>query len=59
MVSSLSSSKCHRWQTRSAPKAKLRRLSTRDCDAVERINLERDLVAELVGGCRKVVIGYT
>jgi hypothetical protein len=28
-------------------------------DAVERINLERDLVAELISGCRKVVIGYT
>jgi hypothetical protein len=26
---------------------------------VERINLERDLVAELAGGCRAVVAGYT
>jgi hypothetical protein len=30
-----------------------------NADAVERINLERDLVADLVGGCRKVVVGYT
>ena len=28
-------------------------------DAVEHINLERDLVAELIAGCRKLVIGYT
>ena len=28
-------------------------------DAVERINLERDLVSELAGGCRSVVAGYT
>src|SRR5262249_29525555 len=27
--------------------------------AVERINLERNLVAALIAGCRKVVIGYT
>ena len=27
--------------------------------AVERINLERDLVGALIGGCRKVVAGYT
>ena len=26
---------------------------------VERINLERDLVAALTGGCRKIVAGYT
>jgi hypothetical protein len=28
-------------------------------DAVERVNLERDLVATLTGGCRKRVAGYT
>jgi hypothetical protein len=28
-------------------------------DAVERINLERELVTLLTGGCRKVVAGYT
>jgi hypothetical protein len=28
-------------------------------DAVERVNLEREFVAQLIGGCRKVVIGYT
>ncbi len=28
-------------------------------EAVERTNLERAFVAELIGGCRKVVIGYT
>jgi len=28
-------------------------------DPVDRINLERDLVAALTGGCRKIVIGYT
>jgi hypothetical protein len=28
-------------------------------DAVERINLERDLVTALTSGCRKVVAGYT
>ena len=28
-------------------------------DAVERINLERDLVAALTGNCRKIVVGYT
>jgi len=28
-------------------------------DAVERINLERELVATLIGGCRKRVAGYT
>ncbi len=36
------------------------RLRTGDYDgAVERINLERDLVGALVGGCRKTVAGYT
>lgn len=28
-------------------------------DAAERINLERDLVGALAGGCRTVVVGYT
>ncbi len=28
-------------------------------DAVERINLERDLTALLAGSCRKIVVGYT
>jgi len=28
-------------------------------DTVERINLERELVARLIGGCRKRVAGYT
>jgi len=28
-------------------------------DAVERVNLERELVAALTGGCRKRVVGYT
>ena len=37
----------------------LRRLQTGDFSGlVERINLERDLVAALIGGCRKVVAGY-
>ena len=36
------------------------RLETGDYrDAVERVNLERELVAELSGGCRKHVAGYT
>ena len=36
------------------------RLETGDYrDAVERVNLERELVAELSGGCRKRVAGYT
>ena len=47
-------------KTRERVESKLRRLQYGGiADAVERINLERDLVAELVGGCRKVVIGYT
>jgi len=38
----------------------LRRLQTGDFSGlVQRINLERDLVAALIGGCRKVVAGYT
>lgn len=38
----------------------LQRLHSGDfADAVERINLERAFVSELIGGCRKVVIGYT
>jgi hypothetical protein len=40
--------------------AQLRRLQSADvADAVERINLERAFVAQLIGGCRNVVIGYT
>jgi hypothetical protein len=40
--------------------SRLRRLQHDEAaDAVERINLERDLVADLTDGCRKVVIGYT
>lgn len=36
------------------------RLTTGDFnDLVERINLERDLVATLTAGCRKIVAGYT
>jgi hypothetical protein len=47
-------------KTRERVESKLRRLQYGGiADAVERINLARDLVAELVGGCRKVVIGYT
>jgi hypothetical protein len=38
----------------------LRRLKTRDFTSlVERINLERDLVTLVTGGCRKLVAGYT
>jgi len=38
----------------------VRRLKSSDYrDPVERINLERDLVAALTQGCRKTVIGYT
>src|SRR6185503_16030585 len=40
--------------------ASLQRLQSGDfADAVERINAERAFVAELIGGCRKLVIGYT
>jgi hypothetical protein len=40
--------------------ADLRRLSAGEFTGlVERINLERDLVAALTAGCRKVVVGYT
>jgi hypothetical protein len=36
------------------------RLETGDYrDTVERVNLERELVAALIGGCRKRVAGYT
>jgi len=49
-----------------APEAKARaaadveRLTTGDYeDAAERINLERDLVGLLTGGCYKTVVGYT
>jgi hypothetical protein len=38
----------------------LQRLKAGDFSSlVERINLERDLVAALTGGCRKIVAGYT
>jgi hypothetical protein len=40
--------------------AMAQRLETGDYrDTVERINLERELVAKLIGGCRKRVAGYT
>jgi hypothetical protein len=45
---------------RQAIDADLARLKTADYgDAVERINLERELVTLLTSGCRKVVAGYT
>ncbi len=45
-------------KTRAA--ADVERLTTGDYeDAAERINLERDLVGLLSGGCRKTVAGYT
>src|SRR5262245_6564584 len=38
----------------------LQRLKARDFSSlVERINLERDLVARLTRGCQKLVVGYT
>jgi hypothetical protein len=41
-------------------KGELKRLQSGDfTNAVERINLERAFVAQLIGGCRKIVIGYT
>lgn len=47
-------------KTREHVESELQRLQYGgSADAVERINLERDLVAELISGCRKVVIGYT
>ncbi|TXL75173.1 hypothetical protein FHP25_14935 [Vineibacter terrae] len=47
-------------EARDQVESRLRRLQHDEAaDAVERINLERDLVADLVAGCRKVVIGYT
>lgn len=40
--------------------AMAQRLETGDYrDTVERVNLERELVATLIGGCRKRVAGYT
>jgi hypothetical protein len=39
--------------------ADLQQLRSGGLDPVERINLERSLVAELTGGCHKAVIGYT
>ena len=40
--------------------AMAQRLKTGDYrDTVERINLERELVATLAGGCRKRIAGYT
>jgi len=45
---------------RQAIEADVARLKGADYeDAVERINLERELVTLLTGGCRKVVAGYT
>jgi len=46
--------------TRERVQADLRRLETRAYDgAVERINLERELVAALAAGCHALVAGYT
>jgi hypothetical protein len=46
--------------TRDRVQANLRRLETRAYEGVvERINLERELVAALAAGCRALVAGYT
>jgi hypothetical protein len=46
--------------TRARADAMVRRLEAGDYrDAVERINLERDLVTTLTNSCRKLVVGYT
>jgi hypothetical protein len=46
--------------TRESVDGTLQRLRSGElAEPAERINLERALVAELIGGCRKVVIGYT
>ena len=47
-------------EARHRTEAMSQRLKTGDYrDAVERVNLERELVATLTGGCRKRVAGYT
>ena len=47
-------------EARQRAEALARRLETGDFrDTVDRINLERDLVGLLSGGCRKLVVGYT
>jgi hypothetical protein len=47
-------------EARHRTKAMAQRLETGDYrDTVERVNLERELVATLGGGCRKRVAGYT
>jgi hypothetical protein len=47
-------------EARHRTEAMAQRLETGDYrDAVERVNLERELVATLTGGCRKRVAGYT
>ena len=47
-------------ETRDAAEVMARRIEAGDYrDTVERINLERALVATLTGGCRKRIAGYT
>ncbi len=47
-------------EARHRTQAMARRLETGDYrDTVERVNLERELIATLTGGCRKRVAGYT
>jgi hypothetical protein len=47
-------------EVRERVEGNLRRLQDGgSADAVEHINLERDLVGELIASCRKVIIGYT
>ena len=46
--------------TRARVDAMVRRLKASDYrDAVERINLQRDLVTTLTSSCRKLIVGYT
>ena len=46
--------------TRSRIDTAMERLETGDFrDAIERVNLERELVASLTGTCREIVVGYT
>jgi hypothetical protein len=47
-------------ETRRRANTALKRLEAGDYrDAVERINLQRELVSALIGNCRKLVAGYT
>jgi hypothetical protein len=47
-------------ETRRRADTALERLQAGDYrDAVERINLQRELVTALIGNCRKLVVGYT